>query len=96
VGPRACREGRGESEARQRPEAQDIAKMKREEKVLRGDRVSVVGNSLYASARYARRWWWRPGGGEVVTLRRQKQARQLKDTWSIECFVSVSISSLLS
>jgi hypothetical protein len=30
--------------------------------LLRGGRVSVVGNSLYASARYARRWWWRGGG----------------------------------
>src|SRR5271156_1161147 len=26
-------------------------------------RVSVVGNSLYTSARYARTWWGRGGGG---------------------------------
>jgi hypothetical protein len=36
------------------------------------------------------------GGGEVVALRRQKQVRKLKDAWPIECFVSISISSLLS
>jgi hypothetical protein len=30
--------------------------------LLRGDRVSVIGNSLYTSARYARRW----GGDDKV------------------------------
>jgi hypothetical protein len=60
--------------------------------MLRGDRVSVPGNSLCTPARYIR---WR-GGGVVVTFRRQNQVRQLKDTSLIGPFVSISISSLLS
>jgi hypothetical protein len=50
-------------------------------RVLRGDRVSVIGNSLYTSARYVR---WR-GGGMVMAYRRQDQTRQLEDTWPVEC-----------
>jgi hypothetical protein len=45
--------------------------------VLRGGCVSVTGNSLFTSARYARRW---RGDGDVVAFRRQDQVRQPKDT----------------
>jgi len=46
----------------------------------------VMGNSLYASARYVRRWWWRRWNPldhrwrRGVAFRRQNQVRQLKDT----------------
>src|SRR5271156_5631082 len=49
--------------------------------VLRGDRGSVIGNSLYTSARHVR---WR-GGGMVVACHRQDQTRQLEDTWPVGC-----------
>jgi hypothetical protein len=35
--------------------------------VLRGDRVSVIGNSLYMSAKYVKRW---RGGGVLMACRR--------------------------
>jgi hypothetical protein len=71
--------------------------------VLRVGRVSVIGNSLYTSARWWRDGgkvvaarWWRGGGGEVVAFRRQNQVRQLKDTWPLGFSVSINVSSLLS
>jgi hypothetical protein len=57
--------------------------------VLRGDRISVVGDGLYTSARYARRWWW--GGGASQAEPDASARGHLAD----RTLVSISVSSLL-